>query len=97
MTIEPESLDPDDLRWMDRAACVGNIPHDAFFPSNKKTQTAALKLIKPYCDSCPVYQQCYEHAVAHEEYGIWACTTGRQRERIRGTRRANKPRIATGA
>ena len=37
------------------------------------------------CGGCPLRDICLEHAVAHENHGIWAGTTPQERDVLRGT------------
>jgi WhiB family transcriptional regulator, redox-sensing transcriptional regulator len=66
------------------AACNGADPK-LFYPPAFDWVPANAKLI---CDGCPFKDECLEYAIAHEEYGIWAGTSGEDRRRIRRQRGA---------
>ena len=75
--------------WHDDAKCRGTEDPDRLFfgaddSSIKPPLTRAqVKQAKEVCNGCPVYRDCLTHAIMQkEEYGIWAGTTGRTRERI---------------
>ena len=61
------------MSWQQNAACKGMNP-DIFY----EPRHAARALIT--CWSCPVQEQCGEHAeVAEEEYGVWGGYTAEER------------------
>lgn len=61
------------------AACRYAAP-EIFFPVSGPPRIAEARDI---CARCPVRDACYEHALHHEEYGVWAGTTPRDRKRLR--------------
>lgn len=70
--------------WADYAACQGRDP-ELFFPPPGGSASYA----KAICRSCDVRRQCLSWAMEHDEmHGIWGMTTGRERRRMRGPRRA---------
>jgi WhiB family redox-sensing transcriptional regulator len=72
--------------WRSKAACRG-MDGDLFFPEGGPPSD----LVKLACDSCPVKADCLEEAIETRELrGIWAGTTGRERQRI--WRRRDKER-----
>ena len=71
--------------WQQLAACRG-IDTNLFFPSNAQESAQAKAIIKPLCEACPVFKDCYAYAVSFPEkalQGIWANTTDNDRRRIR--------------
>jgi WhiB family redox-sensing transcriptional regulator len=68
--------------WQDRAACKGmsSENYDAFFPDKGGS---AEKNTGGICNTCPVKQQCLDHAIKHEEFGYWGGTNASQRQKIR--------------
>ena len=75
--IEKEEID---YTWQKDGNCK-NYPVELFFPP-KGTNKIDPKVIE-LCSKCPVQNQCYEHAVRHELYGIWAGTSEKERKFIR--------------
>jgi len=60
--------------------CV-EFPTETFFPEkDTPTETAAIRKI---CAGCTIFDQCFEWAMKHEDYGIWAGTTPPDRVRYR--------------
>jgi len=71
--------------WQQFANCKG-IDTSLFFPSNAMESAASKAAIKPICDSCKVFDQCFAYAVSFPEkalQGIWANTTEGDRRRMR--------------
>lgn len=66
--------------WRADGACVGT-GTDLFFPG--PNDAAAADMARAICESCPVRSQCYDHALRHEEFGVWAGTSERQRRQLR--------------
>jgi WhiB family transcriptional regulator, redox-sensing transcriptional regulator len=70
---------PEDVRWMERAACRGQ-PVELFFPPPGPTSAR----VRALCSSCAVREECLDYATADEELaGIWAGTSERERRRLR--------------
>lgn len=44
-------------------------------------QPATAKLL---CAACPVRRRCRDHAVDHEEFGVWGGATPEERDELRG-------------
>jgi hypothetical protein len=70
-----------DRRWPKR---------DIFFPPSETKGKPSAKAMAmrdeawfAYCRTCPVLEQCFEFAVEHETYGVWAGTTELDRARLR--------------
>ena len=64
--------------WQDEAACK-NSPTDWFYPEGAEVVPEALAL----CENCPVMDECRDHGVIYEEWGIWGGLTASQRRRVR--------------
>ena len=67
--------------WFKFAGCRG-VSSDLFF------EEGVRRLVmegKSYCYRCPVRVECLEHALEHDEIGVWGgmTTTERRRERRR--------------
>jgi WhiB family redox-sensing transcriptional regulator len=72
--------------WQDHAACQGRDVEDFYVPSNRATDHARAKAI---CRTCPVADQCLEHALASgEEHGVWGGLTPHERDIVRRSRTA---------
>lgn len=65
--------------WQAEAQCTTD--PDAFYPDTAN-QWYIRKIQKKYCDSCPVSRECLTVGW-EDQYGIWAGTTGQERERAR--------------
>lgn len=79
--------------WRDRAACQF-VPDDErwiFWPGKGDHQ--AVKAARDVCSSCPVAQECVEHAVALGEVGVWGGTTDMDRRHMRAGRIAVAPKV----
>lgn len=72
--------------WTDRAACKGR--GDEFFAHyGGVTAHAVPQRLRELCESCPVFEDCLSYALSCDVVGIWAATSWRDRERMRGRRR----------
>ena len=69
-------------RWWEEAACRGTVPVDAFFMEHGRYPSACQEA----CHHCPVYLECFDWALRHENHGFWAGTTPKMREKIRRQR-----------
>jgi WhiB family redox-sensing transcriptional regulator len=71
-----------DYSWQKDAKCgtVDKETASLFFSQGGRS---AERLIKPICDTCPVKEECLNHALKYEDYGYWAGTTAKGRQRIR--------------
>lgn len=76
----------------ERPACFQT--EEDFFPGGSWTdhEEQAQKLWA-LCGSCPVRRACAEHAIRHEDYGIWAGLTERQREELRSKNSSARGRV----
>lgn len=77
------TLDEMNLSWQERAACIGK--SDLFFNDHMSTVVRKAKLI---CETCVVRVKCLEHAMSHQEFGIWGGMTANERRLAR--RKRNK-------
>jgi WhiB family redox-sensing transcriptional regulator len=77
-------VDPDSpTAWMAEGNCR-LYPPTVFFPSDGVGVEKARKI----CATCPVAEQCLEHALDHRiEHGVWGGASERQRRRILKQRR----------
>lgn len=69
-------------QWRQHAACR-LLPDDQthiFWPG--KGDTATLAAARAVCLTCPVAQDCLDHALANNEQGIWGGTTAKQRRHM---------------
>jgi hypothetical protein len=64
--------------WRTRAACRG-ADKSVFFPGPGESHEPARR----YCAACVVFDACYQHALHHEKYGIWAGTSEHHRRKER--------------
>lgn len=90
----------DHWTWQARGACRG-LQTAMFFhpdyergPARERRESQA----KAVCSTCPVLQQCRQHALqVHEPYGIWGgLSADERRTAIRADRRRSTA-VATGA
>ena len=69
--------------WYRHAACYGK-SGDLFFEEGVRRLVIEAK---SYCIKCPVRIDCLEHAITHEEVGVWGGLTERQRFTVKRYRR----------
>ncbi len=62
------------------------VPADVFFPDSG--DNAGARAAANLCRGCPVLLPCLTWAVAHEQHGVWAGTTPKQRAQLRRMGRA---------
>lgn len=83
--------------WMSRAACLGADPEE-FFDLQGSNEVSA-RVIRRYCEDCPVRPECLEFALGSEDwpggyvFGIFGGMTGNERRRIIQARRRNAVRL----
>jgi Transcription factor WhiB len=65
------------LTWHDKAACKGQDTSDFFVDEFEQPEIIAR--LKRLCSTCPVFEQCLDHAVMWEEFGLWANMTESER------------------
>jgi WhiB family redox-sensing transcriptional regulator len=69
--------------WMALAECAGVDP-ELFFPERGSDGAEAKKV----CATCPVAEQCLEHAlVTGEKFGVWGGASERERRKMRRHRK----------
>ncbi len=74
--------------WMEQAACAGeNV--NTFFPDMPNSRALAAKAI---CKTCPVVDQCLQHALVNNEQGVWGNKTENERKKLRRKLGIEKPR-----
>lgn len=64
--------------WAADAACRGEDP-EIFHPDSVDQVAEAIVI----CERCPVQAACLDHALRHENIGVWGGTSARQRARTR--------------
>jgi WhiB family redox-sensing transcriptional regulator len=68
----------DERPWGVFAACKAEMSL-TFFPQNRQEERTALMI----CSTCPVVDQCLDHAIeTNERFGVWGGTTERQRRKL---------------
>lgn len=67
-----------------QAACK-DMPNEVFYPEyrQRKLEKESFLRARAICMKCPIYQECYDHSVRHEEFGLWAGMSPHQRRTIR--------------
>ncbi len=79
------------MSWRENAACLG-MTQTIFFPPNRVWDEKHCATARRICASCPVKEPCLAEAlkVTTNDDGIFAGTTPRQRNRMRGTTHKKK-------
>jgi WhiB family redox-sensing transcriptional regulator len=72
-------------------ACAAQAVDDLFFSDDRVDEAKAM------CLRCPVRQVCLDHALRHENFGVWGGTTPAERDKIRGVRLVGTPEDARWA
>ena len=67
--------------WVDQANCRG-LPTSWFFIKNGQSVKPE---VKQACETCPVKQDCLDHALKYEAHGFWGGTSEKQRKRLRAS------------
>lgn len=68
-----------DFSWQDGALCKGIPVSEFFVGAGNHVKPSIVRL----CNECPVKDECLNHALKHEDYGFWAGTTEKERDRLR--------------
>jgi WhiB family redox-sensing transcriptional regulator len=68
--ILTKTLTTQKYEWQDDSACKG-IDINVFFPDFRGMSIDNYIKNNIPCHKCPVKTECLEHAVEHEEQGIW--------------------------
>ena len=80
--------EPSPFAWMAQGACVG-APSELFFPND--TDWWIIDRAKRLCATCPIIDQCADHALTHREpYGVWGGLSEKDRRRILRQRRQSR-------
>lgn len=69
--------------WVDRGACVGADPELFYIYGSTSHSRDRARAI---CATCPVRLECLEHAIHHEQFGVWGGLSSEEREQIRRDR-----------
>lgn len=72
---------PPPPQWTRYAACA-DMDVSSFYPDRQGAKEA-VGVARDVCRRCPVRQACLQHALDHNEVGIWAGTTEEQRRQMR--------------
>ena len=68
--------------WIDAAACAKPGMPDVWFPGSGPTGERAARAAKRICATCPVRQECLQHALTwRESAGVWGGMTETERQR----------------
>lgn len=78
-TLDILTRDASDERpWATFAACLGEFG-PKFFPQTRADERIAIAI----CRTCPVQQECLDHAIeSNERHGVWGGTTERERRAL---------------
>lgn len=66
------------------AACK-DLPNNWFFPEHAQYEKDRENIseVRKVCRTCRIFEKCYNHALRHEEFGLWAGTSPKQRKVLR--------------
>lgn len=80
--------DPDEMAWIEGAACIGEDP-ELFFPvGSAPPAVEQVERAKAICDGCPVRSDCLEWSlVTCQDAGVWGGLDEEERREIRRARR----------
>lgn len=72
------------FKVLNQAACH-SMPNKMFYPENeqRKLEKESIARARAICFDCPILQQCYDHSIRHEEFGLWAGMSPHQRRAVR--------------
>jgi WhiB family redox-sensing transcriptional regulator len=84
MTVVSKALKPtlDNWEWQFDGACVDADPESFFLEPNMRGKEKRTREVnaKTICNTCPVKQQCLDHALkVPEVYGVWGGMTEEER------------------
>jgi WhiB family redox-sensing transcriptional regulator len=84
MTVVSKALKPvaDHWGWQFEGACNGIETDEFFLEDNMRGKTKRIREVNAIaiCNTCPVKQQCLDHALSVPEvYGVWGGMTEEQR------------------
>ncbi len=75
----------DNYAWQMSGACRTVDPESFFSPETERGAKRSRReaAAKAVCATCPVIQQCLEHALlVNETYGVWGGLTGPERQAL---------------
>ena len=76
-----------DVRWRFEGACVDDPDPDRWYSlaelNGQVGTDTTIRELRAICASCPVIAQCAAHALAYENFGVWAGTTPNERRKLR--------------
>lgn len=81
--------------WREHAACAGT-PEDWWFPrtwDGRYLDGVVPADAEARCEICPVHADCFDHALHHEPYGVFAGLSEHRRKQLR---RENRIRLVSG-
>jgi len=80
--------DPEGMRWVDRAHCIGKDP-ELFFPiGTTRPALAQARAAKAVCAECDVRDDCLEWSlITFQDAGVWGGMDEEERRAIRRRRR----------
>lgn len=84
--------------WQYQGACRKASPAVFFHPEGERGPSRRRRdeAAKQFCATCPVMQQCREHALrVREPYGVWGGLTEDEREAIYAERKAASMPVAS--
>lgn len=70
------------MTWVEQGVCRGSNA-DQFFPNKSNGGNGYKRVIKNFCNVCPVVTSCLNFALDNLEIGIWGGTTSTQRMAMR--------------
>jgi WhiB family redox-sensing transcriptional regulator len=84
VTVVSKALKPilDNWEWQFDGACVDADPESFFLEPNMRGKEKRTREVnaKTICNTCPVKQQCLDHALkVPEVYGVWGGMTEEER------------------
>ena len=85
--------------WQTAAACRGMDSEAFFHPPNERARRRRIRIqaAKAICATCPVIQQCLDHALqTGEQYGVWGGLSEGERADLLGLRSLRYPARVTG-
>lgn len=78
--MDPFDDYPPQPDWSQAACAHSGAGGDEFFPERRGDH---LTLARRVCSTCPIQAACLQYALDHDEEGLWAGTTQRQRRAMR--------------
>jgi hypothetical protein len=72
----------EELKWMDKAGCIG-LDTDHFFAGDETKVYDNKPLLQKICSNCDVLEQCQEYSLRYAVQGWWGNTSEKQRREKR--------------